>query len=110
MNHSTRRSRIGTRLVLGILACSLFLGTPLVADENDNEASGWDYQLTLYLLAAAQSGSTTVRGIDQDLDVSFSDILSNLEAGGMLHFRAQSERWLAQVDTIFMRLKAVIGP
>lgn len=105
MNGRSRISRLGGLLAIGILVGNL-VSVPLWADEPDD--SGWDYRLTLYLLAAAQSGTTTVRGVEADLDMSFGDIASNLDAGAMVHFRAQSERWLAQVDTIFMRLETDI--
>jgi hypothetical protein len=83
----------------------LVTAAPATAQE---EEAGWDYRLTLYMLGAAQSGTTTVRGIESEVDVSFSDIWSNLEIGGMLHFRAQSDRWVVQFDSIYMALESEV--
>ena len=79
-----------------------------VAPTSAQDQDGWNYRLTLYLLAAAQSGTTTINGIEADVDVSFEDIWNNLETGGMLHFRAENSTWAVQIDTIYMALESEI--
>lgn len=91
------------RLAMGLFVLSLLLAPAAASPQNDD---GWEHRLTLYMLGAAQSGTTSVRGIEADVDLSFSDILSNLEIGGMLHFRSQNKRWAVQVDTIYMALES----
>lgn len=75
----------------------------LLAEE---PSGGWRHQIGLYLFAAGLDGETTVKGIDADVDVSFSDIWDNLEAGAMLAYRAESERYALTLDTIYMGLAA----
>lgn len=67
---------------------------------------GWRHSVALYFFAAGLSGESTVKGVDADLDVRFSDIWDNLEAGGMLAYRAETERYAFTVDTVFMGLEA----
>lgn len=52
------------------------------------EASGWDYDLGIYLWALGMDGSMTVRGVDADVDIGFSDIVDNLEMAFSTHFEA----------------------
>jgi hypothetical protein len=91
-----------------VLASVLCAGALLTATQAAAQDAEWEYRVTLYMLGAAQSGTTTIRGIEQDIDLSFSDIWGNLEFGGMLHFRAHNERWLAQADAIYMQLRSEV--
>ncbi len=88
------------------LTAALIVFVLLLPVRADAQANDWDFRVTLYMLGAAQSGSMTIRGIEQDVDLSFSDIWENLEIGGMLHFRAQNDRWITQLDTIYMQLQS----
>ena len=53
-----------------------------------SRAAGWDYDLALYLWALGMDGSATVRGVESDIDLSFSDILEDLEMAFATHFEA----------------------
>ena len=52
------------------------------------EAQGWDYDLGVYLWALGMDGTMTVRGQEAPVDVSFSDIVDNLEMAFSTHFEA----------------------
>ena len=54
--------------------------TPAAAQPASDE---WQVLVAPYLMGAAMSGATTVRGREVDLDISASDIFSNLEFGAM---------------------------
>ena len=69
-------------------------------------AAGWRHEVALYLLAAGLDGEVTVRGLDADVDVSFSDIMENLEAGGMAAYRGTNGRWAVMANGVFMGLGA----
>ncbi len=99
----TRKVPLSQACVFAWIVVTLLAAAPatLAADEE-----GWDFDLTLYMLGAAQSGSNTIRGIEAEVDLSFSEIWSNLEIGGMFRFRAEGDRWLVQLDTIYMQLAA----
>lgn len=62
--------------------------------------------MTLYGLGAALDGDVTVRGIEGELDASFSDILEDLEFGAMLAYRGEAETWYLSLDAVYMGLGA----
>lgn len=51
-------------------------------------------------------GTATVRGIPVSVDVSFDEILSNLEFGTMVNYRAEKDKLSLGVDVIYMGLGA----
>jgi len=67
-------------------------------------SDGWRHSLALYFLAAGLDGESTIKGLDADVDVSFSDIWDHLEAGAMLAYRAESQRYALTLDLIYMGL------
>ena len=64
---------------IGLLA--LLAAVPLHAEE-------WQHELAPYLWGAAMSGNATVGAATADVDMSFGDILDNLEMGFMGAYRA----------------------
>ena len=51
-------------------------------------AAGWDWDFALYLFALGIDGTTVVRGNEADVDLSFSDILEDLEMAATGHLEA----------------------
>lgn len=88
-----------------ILAVS-FLSSNAIAQES--ESSNWTFSIEPYVLASSINGDASagrVAGIA--VDVSFSDILENLQMAGMLHFEAQHRNgWGMIFDYGFMDLGA----
>ena len=66
----------------------------------------WSADLSVYMLAPAMSGNTTVRGIYADVDVPFSQIWHNLQFGGMARPTVRYRRWAISTDIIYMGLGA----
>jgi opacity protein-like surface antigen len=60
----------------------------------------------IYMLGAAMDGTVTVGPVAGDVDVSFSDIMSNLELGGMASYRGERGDFAVLGDVIFMGLGA----
>jgi len=60
----------------------------LIFTAQPTEASGWDYDLGIYLWALGMDGSAKVKGVDADVDISFSEIFDNLEMAFSTHFEA----------------------
>ena len=54
---------------------------------------------------AALKGSVTIKGIEAKVDMSFSDILSDLELAGMMHMEAKKGKWGFFLDPTYMKLK-----
>jgi len=78
---------------------ALLAATPLHAEE-------WKHELAPYMWGSAMEGTTGIGGVTADVDVSFGDILDNLEMGFMGMYRGTRDRFSISVDTIFMGLGA----
>jgi hypothetical protein len=78
---------------------ALLAAAPLHAEE-------WKHELAPYVWGSAMEGTTGIGGVTADVDLSFSDILDNLEMGFMGMYRGTRDRFSITVDTIFMGLGA----
>lgn len=94
-------------LVSGLIALSLAFASPKLLAQ-DAADSNWQFTVEPYVLASSISGDAGVgRVAGIPVDVSFSDILENLQLAGMLHFEAQhGSGWGLVLDYGFMDLGA----
>ncbi len=74
----------------------------------------WEYEITPYLFAAGLDGTVGVRGVNSDVDASFSDILDNLDQAFMAMFVARKGPWSYGLEAMYFKLedegaKAVTG-
>ena len=69
---------------------------------------GWNVLVAPYLMGAAMSGTTTVRDVDVDVDLSASDIFSNLQFGAMGIVVARKGGWGFGSDLIWMALGTTV--
>ncbi len=78
------------------------------AQTDDGANRSWEYVLEPYLLATSIDGEASLGRISGvPVDVSFSDILENLDMAGMLNFEAQhNSGWGVIMDYAFMNLSA----
>ena len=72
-------------------------------------ADEWNVFVAPYLMGAAMGGTTTVRGIEVDIDVSASDIFSNLQFGAMGIGIARKGDWGFGTDLLWMALGTTVG-
>ena len=68
----------------------------------------WNVLVAPYLMGAAMSGTTTVRGVDVDVDLSASDVFSNLQFGAMGIAVARKGDWEFGADLIWMALGTTV--
>ena len=68
----------------------------------------WNVFVAPYLMGAGMSGKTTLRGVDVDVDVSASDIFSNLQFGAMGIAVARKGNWGFGSDLIWMALGTTV--
>jgi hypothetical protein len=87
------------RSTMPTLAASLalLLATPGGAEE-------WKYDLEVYLLGAGIDGTAGIGPVEAEVDLSFGDVLEELEFGAMGLFRARKGRWAFLGDAIFVGL------
>jgi hypothetical protein len=90
----------------GVLLAALGL-TPAIAQAQAvaSPDSGWSFEVTPYLWGAAMNGEVGAGSLPAiNVDMSFSDILDNLDAGLMGAFEARKGRWGLLFDGIYMKL------
>jgi opacity protein-like surface antigen len=98
------KGRMASALVAGMLA--LGAGTVATPQTTAAQAGGWQFELTPYIWAAGMSGDVQGGALPTiGVDMSFSDILDNLDAGLMGAFEARKGRWGFLFDAIYMKLK-----
>jgi len=94
-------------LLLVLLICSLLNAENTTSNDKETQKSAWSYDIQLYMLAVWIQGDSQMGRVNQkfDVDVTPSDIFSNLKMGGMAHAEAHKNSgfgvWL---DYAFMNL------
>ena len=92
-------------ILLALLAAAgVILAAPQATAQSNSE--GWQFTIAPYLWAAGMDGSITVARFEEGIDASFSDITSNLDIAGMLHFDMQNEHWVVTSDLVYVDLGA----
>jgi len=76
----------------------------LPAQEQPDEESDWRYSIASYMWALSMKGDVTVKGNKSDVDIPFSDILDELNIGGMTKFEAWKGRFGFFADVIYSHL------
>jgi len=79
----------------------LVTSTPLLADNNEP----WDWKIAPYLWGINLSGDTSIGPLKQNVDVSFSDILSNMELAGQIYAEIGRDKHAFHIDYTYLRLK-----
>ena len=69
------------------------------------QEQGWEFTLTPYGWAAGLQGNTTTGTTTSDIDISFNDILENLEFGAMVDARLERGRWAIQSNLVWADLE-----
>ena len=83
-----------------ILCC--FLATALPANaETDSDQDGWKFGGSAYLWAAGVEGTDAA---GDEIDVSFSDVLEDLDGGLMGILAARKGRWTLLADVIYLSI------
>ena len=93
---------------LSVLILAIFgvmLPSPAAAQAADDQ---WTVTVAPYFMGASMNGTTTVRGVDVDTNLSASDILSNLQFGAMGLIGARKGNWGFGSDLIWMALGTTV--
>jgi len=97
------KRRVIPGTIIALVACGGW--TPAAAQVPSDK---WDVTVAPYFMGAAMSGTTAVRGRDVDVDVSASDIFSNLQFGAMGLVVARKGNWGLGGDAIWMALGTTV--
>lgn len=104
-----RRAHVAVLLswAIGMIATSAAAGTgdPSSAAEPQPQAdTGWHVSVAPYLWAMALTGEVEARGVTTDIDMSFSDILKELNIGAMGVLEVRRGRFLFLFDSVWASL------
>ena len=69
------------------------------------DSDSWDWKIAPYLWTVGISGDLTIGDINQDIDVSFSDILSDFEVGGSVFSEFGKGNHAVHFDYTYIRLR-----
>jgi hypothetical protein len=69
------------------------------------ESDSWDWRIAPYLWTVGISGDLAIGQINQDIDVSFSDILSDFDIGGSIFSEFGKGKHAIHFDYTYLRLK-----
>lgn len=109
MKSGSHISRASARIT--VTALSLLCSAGILAAEPATSQNGVRFSATPFLWLAGMDGEVTVRGRSADFDVSFGDILENLDMSFMGRFQMETGNWVIQAEPIYMKLSdSVRGP
>ena len=91
--------RLTTGLAL-VLSCFLAMALPAKAETGSGQ-DGWEFGGSAYLWAAGVKGTSAA---GDDIDVSFSDVLEDLDGGLMGIIAASKGRWTLLADVIYLSI------
>ena len=69
------------------------------------ESDDWDWKIAPYLWTVGVDGEIAIGEITQDIDVSFSDILSDFELGGSLFAEVGKNNHAVHIDYTYIRTR-----
>jgi len=84
------------------------IGLALILISNSawsQDADQLDWKITPYLWAINMDGGLSIGPIDQDIDVSFSDIVSNFDLGAAIYAELGKGKHAFHIDYTYLRLK-----
>ncbi len=97
-------------MVLGMTIAPLYAGdadafAPLTIPSTES-GDDWEFMFSPYGWAAGLDGTVGVGSVTADVDLSFSDIVDDLEIGAMGQFEARKGRWAFLFDGLWLKLES----
>ena len=103
-----RICRTGIALAALLLVAS---GSPALAAAADAPTKatpmptdGWRHVVALYGWGAGMSGTGDIGPVEGDVDVSFSEIVEDLEMAGMMAYRGENDHWAIMGNVVYVGL------
>jgi hypothetical protein len=98
-----------TAALIGFLGTAL--GTPVAAQvAAQSERPGWAFSFTPYLWFTGLHGNVGVGPLVAPVDLSFGDVLDNLDIGLMGAFEARRDPWVVRTDMFYVSVSQQAGP
>jgi len=64
----------------------------------------WEFFVAPYFWMAGLDGKTTVKGVESNVNFSFSDVWENLDIGAQVHLEARKDKWGMFLDATYLKL------
>ena len=73
--------------------------------QNVMAQSGWNHSVDIYILFSEINGTIGIGPIETEMEVTFSDLIENLDGGFLTSYRGETEQFAIAGDLIWLRLK-----
>lgn len=83
------------------ILATLCLGINATSYASEDE---WRHEFSPYFFAASLKGENGVQGVTSDIDMNFSDIWDNLDAGAMALFESGKDRWFYILEGLYFKI------
>lgn len=107
---SAKRSSAGRFLspsLVFMLILSMFCG--LARADESAETAGWKFKVIPYLWMLSLDGTAAVKGQKADVDMTFGDILENLNIAVMANLEVSKGRWGVFVNPLYAQLEESVS-
>jgi len=105
-----KQKEIDTKEVLRPLIVVFLLvmavSIPAYAENQIKATDGWEIRLMPYLWMLSMKADGTINGLTGSVDLSFGDIVDNLDSGAMGRVEVWKNKWGFSFDGLFMNLGA----
>jgi len=98
-----RQGKFSGTSVVFILIVSMFFG--LAQAEEQDESDGWKFVVLPYLWMLSLNGDVAVKGQKSHVDMSFGDILQNLNLAAMANLEVRKGRWGVFANPLYAQLE-----
>jgi hypothetical protein len=94
-----------------LIACAVVTATAAPAlceeasDRSSDGSSGWEFTVTPYVWFMDTDGEITADGVSTNVDMAFSEVLSQLNYGFIGAFEARNGRWMVVLDAFYANLE-----
>jgi hypothetical protein len=78
---------------------------PAAAAPEGGDTKDWQFEFTPYFFAAGLNGKTGKNGVTADVDMSFDEILDNLDSGFMGIFESRKGPWSFAFEGVYFKMK-----
>jgi hypothetical protein len=97
-------------MIMGLLVFFIFLTASFASAEIIEKSDHWKNFLAVYGWVPAVSGDVKVKGVDANVDLTYSDILSKLKFGFMGHYEGFQGHWGILLDGMYAQLEKDQAP
>jgi hypothetical protein len=92
-------------MIMGIAVYFIFLTTSFASAEILDKSEHWKNFVAIYGWVPAINGDVKVKGVDANVDITYSDVISNMKFGIMGHYEGFMGHWGIMADGIYGQLE-----